>query len=170
MFTALSLAVVVPLLGRGVLPRGLRGVVRGGVPFVTAWFPPARRGTALGIYGIGTAGTAVAAFTVPRSSPPPPGPSLFPLIAAVIAATAAMLWSVARDAPDWRPQTLPLAARLRAALGLRITLDLAVLYAVTFGGSSPSAPTCRPTCRRPTRLPPRTPEPGATIAGLDGHR
>ncbi len=145
-FTALSLAVVVPLLFLAVVgsyPLLLVGAfflgVSGasfavGVPFVTAWFPPARRGTALGIYGIGTAGTAIAAFTGPPIVAATSRSSLFLLVAGVMAATAAMLWTVARDAPDWRPQTLPLAARLRAALGLRITLDLAVLYAVTFGG------------------------------------
>src|SRR5690606_8143293 len=34
-----------------------------GIPFVSAWFPPSRRGLALGVYGAGMGGTAVGALT-----------------------------------------------------------------------------------------------------------
>ena len=34
-----------------------------GVPFVSAWFPPARRGLAIGIFGAGMGGTAISALT-----------------------------------------------------------------------------------------------------------
>jgi len=37
-----------------------------GIPFVNAWFPPARRGLALGLFGIGMGGTAISAFTTVR--------------------------------------------------------------------------------------------------------
>jgi MFS transporter, NNP family, nitrate/nitrite transporter len=145
-FTALSLVVIAPLVlltFAGSYPSVLVGAfllgVSGasfavGVPFVTAWFPPARRGTALGIYGIGTAGTAIASFTGPTFVAATSRSALFLLVAAVLSATAVLVWTTARDAPGWRPQTLPLAARLRAALASRVTLDLAVLYAITFGG------------------------------------
>ena len=36
-----------------------------GVPFVSAWFPPERRGFALGIYGMGNIGTAISGFVSP---------------------------------------------------------------------------------------------------------
>jgi NNP family nitrate/nitrite transporter-like MFS transporter len=36
-----------------------------GVPFVASWFPTERQGWALGLYGIGTAGTAISAFAMP---------------------------------------------------------------------------------------------------------
>ena len=36
-----------------------------GVPFVASWFPPRRQGWAVGIYGVGNAGTAVSAFAMP---------------------------------------------------------------------------------------------------------
>jgi MFS transporter, NNP family, nitrate/nitrite transporter len=52
----------------------------------------------------------------------------------VMVATAASTGNVGRDAPGWEPQLLPMAARLRTALRLRVTLDLAALYAITFGG------------------------------------
>jgi MFS transporter, NNP family, nitrate/nitrite transporter len=145
-FTGLCLAVTVPLvylasvgsyplLLVGALFLGVSGASFAvGVPFVSAWFPPARRGTALGIYGLGTAGTAIAAFTGPPLVAATSRPTLFLVVATVVAATAMLVWKLARDAPDWRPQTLPLTTRLRVALGLPITLDLAVLYAITFGG------------------------------------
>lgn len=136
-FPLLFLAVVdsYPLLLVGALLLGVSGASFAvGVPFVSAWFPPARRGTALGIYGIGTAGTGIAAFTGPPLVAATSRSTLFLVVATVLAGTAALVWTTARDAPDWRPQTLPLSARLRAALGLRITVDLAILYAITFGG------------------------------------
>jgi MFS transporter, NNP family, nitrate/nitrite transporter len=37
-----------------------------GVPFVNGWFPPERRGFALGIYGMGMGGTVLAGLTAPR--------------------------------------------------------------------------------------------------------
>src|SRR5918994_1192204 len=50
------------LLGGFVL--GLGGTTFAiGVPLVNAWFPPAKRGTALGIFGAGMGGTAISAFT-----------------------------------------------------------------------------------------------------------
>ena len=34
-----------------------------GVPFVSAWFPPERRGLAVGVFGVGMGGTAISALT-----------------------------------------------------------------------------------------------------------
>ena len=34
-----------------------------GVPHVSAWYPPARRGFAIGVFGIGMGGTAISNFT-----------------------------------------------------------------------------------------------------------
>src|SRR5207344_3111663 len=34
-----------------------------GVPFVNAWFPPERRGFAIGVFGAGMGGTAISALT-----------------------------------------------------------------------------------------------------------
>ena len=36
-----------------------------GVPFVAGWYPKERQGFALGVYGMGNIGTAVAAFSAP---------------------------------------------------------------------------------------------------------
>jgi len=37
-----------------------------GVPFVNGWYPPERRGFALGVYGMGMGGTVLAGLTAPR--------------------------------------------------------------------------------------------------------
>jgi len=37
-----------------------------GIPFVNRWYPPARQGFALGLYGIGMGGTVVSALLAPR--------------------------------------------------------------------------------------------------------
>ena len=37
-----------------------------GVPFVNGWYPPQRRGFALGVYGMGMGGTVLAGLTAPR--------------------------------------------------------------------------------------------------------
>ena len=43
---------------------GIAGTVFAvGVPFVNAWFPPERRGLAIGIFGAGMGGTAISALT-----------------------------------------------------------------------------------------------------------
>jgi MFS transporter, NNP family, nitrate/nitrite transporter len=146
MFTALCLVVIAPLvllatvetyptLLLGALLLGVSGASFAvGIPFVNAWFPPSRRGTALGIYGMGNLGTAIAAFTTQPIVGLTSRTGVFLTVAVVMLATAAVTWTVGRDAPTWQPQLSPMAARLRTALRLRVTLDLAALYAITFGG------------------------------------
>jgi MFS transporter, NNP family, nitrate/nitrite transporter len=145
-FTALCLVVVVPLLLLatvetyptlliGALLLGVSGASFAvGIPFVNAWFPPAKRGTALGIYGMGNLGTAIAAFTTQPIAGLTSRTGVFLTVTAVMVLTAFVTWSLGRDAPTWEPQLLPMGARLRTALRLRVTLDLAGLYAITFGG------------------------------------
>jgi MFS transporter, NNP family, nitrate/nitrite transporter len=146
MFTGLSLFVVLPLvflaffetyptmLAGGFL-LGLSGASFAiGIPFVNAWFPPERRGTALGIYGVGNAGTAVAGFTSPAIAEAAGRSLPFLIVAAVMVVTAVVTWTVGRDAPGAERSAVPMATRLKRALELRITLDLAALYALTFGG------------------------------------
>lgn len=145
-FTLLSLVVILPLLLLatletyptlliGALLLGVSGASFAvGIPFVNAWFPPDRRGTALGIYGMGNLGTAVAAFTTPPIVDLASRTGVFLLVAAVMLLTAGVTWTFGRDAPGWEPQLAPVRARLRKALSLRLTFDLAGLYAITFGG------------------------------------
>ena len=145
-FSLLSLLVILPLLLLafletyptlllGALLLGVSGASFAvGVPFVNAWFPPERRGTALGIYGLGGVGTGVAAFTTQPVADLTSRTGVFLLVAAVMLLTGAVTWMLGRDASGWEPQLAPVRARLRKALSLRLTLDLAGLYAITFGG------------------------------------
>jgi len=76
MFPAVSFLTILPVLFVGLFGDtylllliggfflGLGGTAFAvGVPLVNSWFPPARRGLALGIFGMGMGGTAVSAFT-----------------------------------------------------------------------------------------------------------
>jgi MFS transporter, NNP family, nitrate/nitrite transporter len=131
----LSVVETYPLLLVGALLLGVSGASFAvGVPFVNAWFPPERRGTALGIYGMGNLGTAIAAFTTQPIITATSRSTVFLSVTAIMLFTAAVTWTVGRNAPTWEPQATPMATRLKAALRLRVTLDLAALYAITFGG------------------------------------
>jgi NNP family nitrate/nitrite transporter-like MFS transporter len=105
-----------------------------GVPFVNAWFPPERRGLAVGVFGAGMGGTAISALTTVRLYQGLGSRSPFLITAAALAAYAAVSWSLMRDAPGRVVPTASLGARLRATAALPITWQACVLYAVAFGG------------------------------------
>ncbi|MER7538796.1 MFS transporter [Streptomyces sp. NPDC097704] len=106
-----------------------------GVPFVNAWYPPARGGgVALGIFGIGTGGTALSAFTpvqptaaVGRSFP-------FDLVAGCLAVYAVVAWVLLRDRPGRATATGSMFSRPPLAVRTSATWRPAFLYAVSFGG------------------------------------
>jgi NNP family nitrate/nitrite transporter-like MFS transporter len=102
-----------------------------GVPFVASWFPTERQGWALGLYGIGTAGTAISAFAMPALFTGPGRGVAGVIYAAVLVAFAALWLLLARDAQVERPRPQPLGSVLR--LGQPLWL-LALFYFVTFGG------------------------------------
>jgi len=119
------------LIGAGFLLGAAGATFAIGVPFVAEWVPPKRQGFALGIYGVGNVGTAVAAFSVPaiRDSA---GQEVAGLIfGAVIAAYALIWWSLARDLPDREPKHQPYMEVLRSGWDL---YRLSLFYFVTFGG------------------------------------
>ena len=61
-----SLGSYAVVLGAGLL-LGIAGTVFAvGIPFVSAWYEPSRRGFATGVFGAGMGGTALAAFLTPR--------------------------------------------------------------------------------------------------------
>ncbi|GAA5076169.1 NNP family nitrate/nitrite transporter-like MFS transporter [Thermocatellispora tengchongensis] len=148
MFPLVSAATIVPVLFIGVAGQGsFAALLAGGfflgiggtafavgVPFVNAWFPPQRRGLAVGVFGAGMGGTAISALTtvslVRAGGPATP----FVITAAVLACYAVVAWLVLRDAPGRPVATQPLAARMAATLKLTITWQACVLYAVAFGG------------------------------------
>ena len=113
---------------------GIAGTVFAvGVPFVNAWFPPERRGLAIGIFGAGMGGTAISALTTVKlfnQGEKPP----FLITAAVLAVYAVVAWVFLRDAPGRVVPTTSLASRLNANARLPITWQACILYAVAFGG------------------------------------
>ena len=145
-FAALSFAVIAPVLFlafatsypallAGGLLLGLGGASFAvGVPFVNAWFPPERRGVALGIYGMGNIGTAISGFVTPRVANSFGRPWAFLIVAVGLAAVGLAFLVLGRDAPNRPRATEPFMTRFLAAARLPIARDLAVLYAITFGG------------------------------------
>ncbi|SDE40617.1 nitrate/nitrite transporter [Glycomyces harbinensis] len=105
-----------------------------GIPFVNAWYPPAKRGFATGVFGAGMGGTALSAFFTPRLVD---GIGLLPAHLVMCAALAVMgliCWAFARNAPQWSPNADPALPRLKSVAKLKVTWQMSLLYAVAFGG------------------------------------
>lgn len=77
-FPVLMLVLIVPVVFIGFLGGSFGGLLfwgfflglagasfAVGVPFVNGWFPPHTQGLALGVYGMGNIGTALAAYSAP---------------------------------------------------------------------------------------------------------
>ncbi|MFI6586103.1 MFS transporter [Embleya sp. NPDC050493] len=105
-----------------------------GVPFVSAWFPPERRGLAIGIFGAGMGGTAISALTTVKLVDAHGMANPFLITALALAAYAVPAAVLLRDAPGRTAPTEPLGRRLAATARLGITRQASVLYAVAFGG------------------------------------
>lgn len=105
-----------------------------GVPFVNAWFPPEKRGLAIGIFGAGMGGTAISALTTVKLTEGLGAKSPFLITAAVLAAYAVGSWLILRDAPGRVVPTTSLASRISANSRLPIAWQACLLYAVAFGG------------------------------------
>ena len=148
MFPLVSAATILPVLFVGLVADSFPALLVGGfflglggtafavgVPFVNAWYPPARRGTAIGIFGVGMGGTAISAFTTVRIRDAWGDAAPFLLVAAVLAVFAVVSWLLLRDAPG-RPAPAGggFWSRTWSTFRLPATLQLSWLYAVGFGG------------------------------------
>jgi MFS transporter, NNP family, nitrate/nitrite transporter len=118
------------LIGTGFLLGVAGSSFAVGVPFVSNWFAKARQGSALGIYGIGNAGTAVTFFSAPAVVNHWGRPTLGWITAAFLLGGSVLFYLGARDAPDRQPPTR-YGAVLRS--GWRL-YRLAFFYFITFGG------------------------------------
>jgi NNP family nitrate/nitrite transporter-like MFS transporter len=148
MFPLISFATIVPVLFIGQFGyRSFGALVVGGfflglggttfavgVPFVTSWFAPRRRGMAIGIFGAGMGGTAISALTTVKLMNAHGIRTPFLLTAVVLAAYGVLAAFVLRDAPDRIRPGESFTRRLNAAVRLPVTWQLAALYAVVFGG------------------------------------
>jgi NNP family nitrate/nitrite transporter-like MFS transporter len=148
MFPVVSLVTIAPVLYLGLSGHSsLAGLLVGGfflgiggtsfavgVPFVNAWFPPHRRGLAIGVFGAGMGGTAISALTTVRLVKAHGTAAPFVITAIALAGYAAIAALVLRDAPGRMTPTRPFGQRLAATARLPITWRAAVLYAAGFGG------------------------------------
>ncbi|QDP98281.1 NarK/NasA family nitrate transporter [Microlunatus elymi] len=105
-----------------------------GIPFVNAWYDPARRGMATGIFGAGMGGTALSSFFTPRFVNWFGYFTTHVIIAIALLIGAALCWLVMRNAPTWSPSTQPVAPKIISVLKLGVTWRMSFLYAIAFGG------------------------------------
>jgi len=104
-----------------------------GVPLVNSWFPPERRGAAVGVFGAGMGGVALSGYFTPRIYKH--GENLpFVVLAIALAVMAVVEYLLLSDRPDRVVPTTSLGKRLADAGRLRVTWELAALYAIGFGG------------------------------------
>jgi len=148
MFPLVSAVTIVPVLYLGVAGHSsLTALLAGGfflgvagttfavgVPFVSAWFPPERRGLAIGVFGAGMGGTAISALTTVKLVKAHGVATPFVLTAAVLGGYAVVAALLLRDAPDRVVPSEPLVGRLAATVRLAVTWQASALYAVAFGG------------------------------------
>jgi NNP family nitrate/nitrite transporter-like MFS transporter len=105
-----------------------------GIPLVNSWFPPAKRGMALGIFGAGMGGTAISAFTTVWLKDTFGLQFPFTLVAVLLAVYAVVSYLLLRDAPGRTVTTGGLLRRTWDTFRMPVTLQMSFLYAVGFGG------------------------------------
>jgi NNP family nitrate/nitrite transporter-like MFS transporter len=105
-----------------------------GIPFVNAWYDPAKRGFATGLFGAGMGGTALSSFFTPRLVAWIGYLPTHLIMAGALLVVAAIMWFFMEDSPTWNANNDPVMPKLAAASKLAITWQMAFLYAVTFGG------------------------------------
>lgn len=149
-FPLAAAATIVPVLFVGLVADNLWMLLLGGfflglggttfaigVPFVNSWYPPARRGTAIGIFGAGMGGTAIAAFTTVPIRDAWGDTAPFWIVAGFLAAFALVSRAMLVESPR-RTTPAPggpgMMARTWATMKIPATLQLSWLYAVGFGG------------------------------------
>jgi NNP family nitrate/nitrite transporter-like MFS transporter len=148
MFPIIALLTIVPVLFVGLVGVSYPLVLIGGfflgiggtsfavgVPFVNAWYPPARRGTAVGVFGAGMGGTAIAAFSTVKIAEKWGEPAPFILVAVLLLAYALVARVLLVNPPRTKaPAAGSIWARAWATLKEPATLKLSWLYALGFGG------------------------------------
>jgi NNP family nitrate/nitrite transporter-like MFS transporter len=145
-FAVLMLVLIAPVLFIGLLGGSFGGLLfwgfflglagssfAVGVPFVNKWFPPHMQGLALGIYGMGNIGTALAAYTAPAIAAFYGWQWAFWVFIVPLIAMAAVFWVLGRDAPSSGPRPSVTAG---ISLFRREVMPwvLSLFYFLTFGG------------------------------------
>src|SRR5262245_29611621 len=103
-----------------------------GVAFVSGWYPPAKQGFALGVYGAGNIGQSLAAFGAPLLFPYTGLRNTFWIFGAMLALWAVLFFVFSKDAPRAaQPKSLTQMVR---PLSERMSWVLSLFYFLTFGG------------------------------------
>ena len=107
-----------------------------GVPFANGWYPPERRGFALGVYGMGMGGTVIAGLTAPGIADEWGLAAPFWVAAALMLAVGLVFFARARDAAASRPagESPPMLAALSVFRTSRRAWALTLFYFLAFGG------------------------------------
>ncbi|WP_010552274.1 nitrate/nitrite transporter [Brachybacterium paraconglomeratum] len=148
MFPLVSLLTVIPVLFLGLAGQysystlllggfflGIAGTTFAiGVPFVNSWFPPAKRGMATGLYGVGMGGTAISAFTTVPLVDTAGSAAPFIVTAVALVLYAVLAWLFMHDAPTWRPSGKSMLSQTLLAMRQKVTWQACYLYALSFGG------------------------------------
>lgn len=145
MFPAVTALTILPVLYLGHVADSFAGFIAGGfflglagttfaigVPFVNSWYPPQRRGLALGIFGMGMGGTAISGFTTVQLADAVGWSFPFDLVAATLAVYAVTAYALLRDRTVRTGGSV--LGRLAATARMPAALQLSFLYAVAFGG------------------------------------
>lgn len=147
MFPAVSALTILPVLFVGLAGTSFERLIIGGfflgiggtafavgIPLVNSWFPPARRGLALGIFGAGMGGTAISAFTTVQLAGTFGRTAPFVLVAVVLAVYTVVAALLLRSPPGRVAPTGSFVERTLRTVRLPATSQLSLLYAVGFGG------------------------------------
>lgn len=148
MFPVVSLITVIPVLFVGFIGQysfstlilggfflGIAGTTFAiGVPYVNSWFPPAKRGMATGLYGVGMGGTAISAFTTVPLVDSVGDAAPFVLTAIALVLYAVIGWLFMHNAPTWEPSRKNIVAQSLSVMKLTVTWQACYLYALSFGG------------------------------------
>lgn len=148
MFPLVSLLTVIPVLFLGLVGQysystlllggfflGIAGTTFAiGVPFVNSWFPPAKRGMATGLYGVGMGGTAISAFTTVPLVDAAGSAAPFIVTAIALVLYAVLAWLFMHDAPTWKPSGKSMLSQSLLAMRQKVTWQACYLYALSFGG------------------------------------
>jgi NNP family nitrate/nitrite transporter-like MFS transporter len=103
-----------------------------GVAFVSGWYPPAKQGFALGVYGAGNIGQSLAAFGAPLLFPYAGLRNTFWVFGAMLALWAVLFFLFSKDAPRaTQPKSL---MQMASPLSERMSWVLSLFYFLTFGG------------------------------------
>jgi MFS transporter, NNP family, nitrate/nitrite transporter len=106
-----------------------------GVPFVNRWYAKERQGFALGLYGMGTGGSVLAALTAPKIAKQWSLATPFWMAAVLMAAMTVVFWLAARDAPAaGPPRPLSFTAPIRVFRSAPRAWALTLFYFLSFGG------------------------------------